>query len=344
MNWKVEEIPELRGCVVEWAEPGNYLLSRRDQIFRSTRIGDALVHIGTIPAPLWRSFASRSRLLQRLLRFSVNDLVPLDDGEIFVSFDRSVGLIRRDKYFPLSGLRRPCRILRSAVARGPGGDLFFGEYLDNKDRGPIALYRYRPGSDRVEIAHEFDTGSMRHIHGVYSDPVDPSMLCLTGDAARECSIYRSRDGFETIEVIGGGDESWRAVSCLFTGDAIYYGTDAEHRENKIFRIDRFTGDRTELGTVSGTVFYSQMVDGNLFFATTAENAPSQSQNVAAVWHVDPVGGVSEIVRFEKDRWHPTLFGFGTIYFPHMASRPDRLLFHVSAAHDDNKTFEISLKR
>ncbi|MGD9628836.1 MAG: hypothetical protein AB7V18_06310 [Pyrinomonadaceae bacterium] len=343
MMWKVEEIPELRGFVVEWAEPGNYLFSRRDRIFRSNGIGHPIDLVAAIPAPMWRSLASRSRLCQRLLRFSVNDLIPLEDGEIFASFDRSVGLVRKNEYLPLGGLRRPCRVLRSAIARSPAGDLFFGEYIDNKERGPIALYKYRSGTDRVELVREFDAGSARHIHGIYADPFEPSLICLTGDAPGECAIYRSTDGFETMDIVGSGDESWRAVSCLFAEDAIYYGTDAEHQENKIFRIDRETGDRSEVGKVSGTVFYSQIVNGEMFFATTAEDAPSQSENVAAVWHVDPAAGVSEVVRFEKDRWNPTLFGFGTIYFPHVQSRADRLIFHVYAANMDNRTFEISLK-
>ena len=33
MKWTVEEVPELKGYTVEWAEPGNFYLSRRNVLF-----------------------------------------------------------------------------------------------------------------------------------------------------------------------------------------------------------------------------------------------------------------------------------------------------------------------
>ena len=77
----------------------------------------------------------------------------------------------------------------------------------------------------------------------------------------------------------------------------------------------------------------------LFFATTAENAPSQTENVAAIWNVNRDGKFEEIARFQKDFWHPTLFMFGTIHFPF--ANKDELYFHLVGVKDDNRTFKIS---
>ena len=338
--WRIEEIPHLQGFVIEWAEEGNFILSRRNQIFHSSDLAYKPKLIGEVSAPFWRELAAFPRLGQRLLRFSVNCVIPLDSNEYFVSFDKTIGLIRDGKYHSINGLQRPSRILRSGVAIHPSGDLYFGEYLANVQRESVLIYRYTPGSDSVSVAHEFPAGSIRHIHGIYFDRFDNSLVCLTGDADHECKMIRSRDGFQTLDIIGEGDESWRAVSVLFTEDTVFYGTDAEFRSNTIYELDRHTLEKKNLGEVSGTVFYSQQSGSDLFFATTAENAPSQDENVAAIWNISPSGDLSEVAKFAKDRWHKTLFGFGTVYFPHISSPTEEVFFSLSAVRSDNRTFKI----
>jgi len=342
MNWKIEEISELRGFVVEWAEPGNYLLSRRNKLYRSRDLIPPFEELTVIDAPLWRSLASSFRLGQRLLRFSVTNAIPLANGDIFIAFDRTVGIIRGHRYIALRGLKRPCRILRSACAIGIDGNLYFGEYLANDSRGSVSLYRYVPGDDTVSSIYSFPKGSIRHVHGIYYDEFTHALYCLTGDSDAECQIIRTIDGFQTLETIGHGDESWRAVSAQFTNNAVYYGTDAEYRSNSIYRLDRQTLNRNSLGEVNGTVFYSQKFNGKLFFATTAENAPSQTENSAEIWVAEESDSIQKIASFRKDRWHNTLFGFGIVNFPHISSVSDRLFFSRSATIGDNRTFEITL--
>ncbi len=340
MNWTVDEIPELCGYTIEWAETGNYFLSRRNVVYSSPDLKPPFKKVATIDAPTWKQAASNFRLAQRLLRFMVTNVVPLANGDLFVTFDKSIGVVRDGAYKELSGLARPCRVLRSACALDDGGDVYFGEYLANDERGEMRIYRYQPGGDAVEVAYTFSANSIKHVHGVYFDAFTDSLVCLTGDDDSECRIIRSRDGFQTTEVVGEGDETWRAVSILFDANAMYYGMDAEFRSNQIFRLDRTTLDRKALGEVSGTVFYSKQLGESLFFATTAENAPSQTENVAAVWHVTPEGESHEIAKFHKDRWHGTLFMFGTIHFPY-ANKTDELYFSLVGVKEDNRTFKIS---
>src|SRR5688572_27456328 len=109
MSWSVVEIPELRGYVVEWSEPGNYLLSRRNVIYRSTDLKPPFERIAEFPAPIWLKAAAFTRLGQRLIRFSCNVVMPMANGEVFVSFDREIGVIRGGTA-RLGGLKRPCRI------------------------------------------------------------------------------------------------------------------------------------------------------------------------------------------------------------------------------------------
>lgn len=340
MNWTVEAVPELHGYAVEWAEADNFYLSRRNQIYHSTALKPPFKLIATIDAAFWKTAASNFRLAQRVLRFMVTNVVPLANGDLFVTFDKSVGVVRNGKYRELKGLTRPCRVLRSACAVDKNGAIFFGEYLANSERGAMSVYKYSPGADSLEIAYTFPENSVRHIHGIYFDPFTDSVFCLTGDDEKECRFVRSSDGFKTVETVGEGDETWRAVSVLFEKNSFFYGMDAEYRANHIYRVRRETLERQSLGEVSGTVFYSKSIGADLFFTTTAENAPSQTENVAALWHVDANGNLRQLASFEKDRWHPSLFMFGTIHFPYANRLETELYFQLVGVREDNQTFRI----
>jgi hypothetical protein len=340
MDWKVESVPELSGYTVEWAEEGNYVLSSRNVLYHSADLTPPFKRITTINAPGWKGIVSNFRLAQRLLRFMVTNVVPLNNGDLFVTFDKSVGVVRDGRFHHLEGLARPCRVLRSGCAIDGNGDIYFGEYLANDERGPMRIYRYKPGSNSLEVPYFFPANSIKHIHGVYNDPFTDSLVCLTGDDLAECRIIRTGDGFESVETIGEGDETWRAVSMLFDERSMFYGMDAEFRKNHIYKIDRETRARESFGEVSGTVFYSKRVGDDLFFATTAENAPSQEDNVAALWHVTTDGGLREVTKFHKDRWHGTLFMFGTIHFPYLSRFDDRLYFSLVGVNEDNQTFRL----
>ena len=340
MEWIVEEVPELKGYTVEWAEAGNYYLSRRNRLYRSADLRPPFDEVASIDAPAWRSLAANFRLAQRLLRFMVTNVRPLNNGDLFVTFDKTVGVVRNGRWIALDGLARPCRVLRGACAVDETGAVSFGEYLPNIDRGPMRVYRYTPGDNKLNVVHVFNAETIKHIHGLYFDQYTTTTLCLTGDDDQECRILRCDPRFEWIEVIGQGDETWRAVSVLFSRDHFYYGTDAEFRANHIYKVDRVNTDREILGEVNGTVFYSKRIGDDLFFTTTAENAPAQKENVAAIWHVDAQGNCTELIKFKKDRWHKALFQFGTIHFPAISDDMDHLYFHLVAVDGDNRTFRL----
>lgn len=338
MEWKVQRLPDLAGYTVEWAEANNFLLARRDRIYRSRDLTPPFTEVARIGASVLRRATSKFRLGQRLLRYMVYNLVPLKNGDLFVTFGKSVGIISNGVYADLPGLARACRVLRRGCAVDSNGNVYFGEYLSNNDRGRVNIYRYRTGGKRLEVAYTFAEKTIRHVHGMYFDEYSNSIYCLTGDVERECRILRSQDGFKSFDVVGEGDESWRAVSLLFDRRYIHYGTDAEFEDNRIIRLDRDSLEREDVGDVTGTVFYSARVGEDLFFTTTAENAPSQKQNVAAIWNITPQGKICKIAEFEKDRWHGGLFMFGTVHLPYKNGFDDRLFFALVGVTGDDQTF------
>jgi hypothetical protein len=340
MKWIVESVPELKGFAVEWAEPNNFILSRRHRLFHSTSLEPPFTEIATIDAPRWKQALGKFRLAQRLLRFLVTNVIAVAGGDLFVTFDKTVGVIRDGKFLALAGLERPCRVLRSACAIDASGDIYFGEYLTNAERGEMRVYKYTPGRDALQVVYTFPPHAIRHIHGLYFDEFTNSIFCLTGDVDEECRMLRTSDGFQTVETVGQGDETWRAVSLLFTADALFYGMDAEFRANHIYKVARKDTSRTSLCEVNGTVFYSKQLGADLFFTTTAENAPSQREMVAALWHIDEEEQCQHLISFKKDRWPPKLFMFGTIHFPSVNKLTDELYFQLVGVEEDDQTFRV----
>jgi hypothetical protein len=333
----------LGDTTVEWAEPGRFILSRRNELFESDTLRPPFRRLGAFPAPAWQRAASELRPAQRALRFMYWNVLPLRDGSIFLTFAKNIGIYRDGAISALGGLERPCRILRRGAALSADGSVYFGEYLLNRGRGAMRVYRYAPGDDRVEIAHVFPASAVRHIHGIFSDPYEGGLWCLSGDVGSECRIMRTMDGFRTIDVIGSGDETWRSVSMLFSPTAIYYAMDAEFTQNYIYRIDRKSGQRTQLTPVDGPVYYSHAVNDRYYFAVTAELCPSQKGRAAELWRVDDDGSCDRILMLEKDRYSVKYFMPGTIDFPRGPGLPDKLLFRSTALAGDNRTFSVALR-
>jgi hypothetical protein len=345
MTWSVDAVPSLTGYTVEWVEPGRVLLSRKNRIYQAASPTAERQLLGEVTAASWKRVAANVRLGQRVARFMVYNALPLADGSVFVTFDKQLGIIKQGKYQPLEGLARPFRVLRGACAIGRDGAVYFGEYLDNAARGAMNVYRCAPGSHRAEVAHTFDAGQVRHIHGVYADPYTDALWCVTGDGAEESRVTRTFDSFRTLEVVGAGDESWRTVSLLFTEDAIFYASDAEFNENHIYRLDRKTGERAVLGEIDGPVYYSHAIGRDLFFAVTAELCPSQKQPAATLWHVTRDGGIERIYSAAKDLVHKqiwnALFMHGTMHFPSGPGAGRETYIHgVSLRGIDNRTLRL----
>src|SRR5262245_16810143 len=155
MPWSVELAPELDGYTVEWAEPGRYLLSRRNRLFRADDLRCKPDLVGVVPAPFWQRAIARTRLGQRLARFMFYNAIPLADVRVFVTFNRDLGIVDESGFKNIAGLHRPFRVLRGACAVNPRGAVFFGEYLYNETRESIRIYRWEPDRLEAETVHTF---------------------------------------------------------------------------------------------------------------------------------------------------------------------------------------------
>ena len=173
-SFLVDDLPQVRGYTVEWVDAEGFILSRRNHLYQSADLKPPFKLLATYPAG-YQGLRSHSPLFQRLFRFLYYNVIKLADERLFVTFQKNVGLFEAGKFVPLSGLVRPARILRGACAVDSAGHLYFGEYISNPDRGVIRVYHLAPGARHLEVVHQFQPGTIRHVHGLYHDPYDRSI-------------------------------------------------------------------------------------------------------------------------------------------------------------------------
>lgn len=335
----MEELVQWRGWSVEWRDHERMLLSRGADLYEVNHNGEEFRYLGTFPLRWSWKLPTKFRALQRVLRAMYTNVIRFTDASLLTMFAKDIALLKNGQFQKVSGALRPLRVLRGACAFTQHERVYFGEYIDNSERGEIHVYCYEPHENMLQVAYTFRAGEIRHVHGVYRDPYSNDLWCLTGDLPTECRILRSSDEFQTLDQVGSGEESWRAVSLQFTADAIWYGTDAQFAQNHLYRIDRVTGERKRIAALPGPVYYSAQTNDGLFFAVTAELCPSQTDRHATLWHVDGRESVNRIAAIEKDSFSNKYFMHGTLNFPCPGESSDELLFHgVALRQADNRIF------
>jgi len=339
-DYKIKILNFLKGYNVEWIDSEIYILSKGNRLYVSKDLKLPFKQIGKFPLNFIISMLSKSRVFQRFLRSMYYNVIRLDSGEIFVTFQKKVGLFRNGKFFSVKGLDKDARFLRGSCAVDEKGGIYFGEYNSNPKRGVVNIYYLPQNSTSAEVVFQFPENSIRHVHGIYFDKYDNSIWCVCGDLEKECRILKTKNCFKNFEVVGEGDETWRTVSLIFTKDSIYYGMDAEFRQNYIYQINRKDKKRTELIKVDGPIYYSHKVGEKIFFEVTAENCPS-SNNLASLWSIDSNKKIEKIISYPKDILHQ-YFMPGTIHFPLGPGRKNELFFScVGLKNMDNKVVKIT---
>jgi hypothetical protein len=218
---------------------------------------------------------------------------------------------------PLLRINGDC-VLHGGICEDDQGWVYLGEYFLNPDRQPARIWRLSPDLDSWQVAHEFPAGLVRHIHGIYRDPFDPAALWVTsGDATGECYLWRTADRFRTLERIGEGSQTWRAVRLFFTRDHICWLTDSHVEQNHACRMARLSG-RLEIGqAVEASTWYgSSTTDGLHLAFTTVEPGPAIHRRQSLVLASRDAFHWTEVYAFAKDAWRPLkLFKYGVISCP-----------------------------
>jgi hypothetical protein len=218
---------------------------------------------------------------------------------------------------PLFHINGDCA-LHGGICEDLEGWTYLGEYFMNPTRESVRIWRLAPDLASWEIAHEFPAGSIRHVHGLYRDPFEPAALWITtGDAQGECHLYHTVDRFRTLERIGDGGQTWRAVRLFFTPDHIAWLMDSEDEQNFACRVSRRDGD-LEIGQpIGATAWYGAQTTDGLYvaFTTVEAGAGIQRRESAVLASVDALHW-QEVHTFRKDAWRPLrIFKNGIVICP-----------------------------
>ncbi len=255
------------------------------------------------------------------LRLGVHAALPLSDGRILVVLKRRFVLIAQDGSTRIiDRVHRGNKPASRAICQVPDGSVLYGEYLLNKDRqAPIALYRTENPASGFKKIFEFPAGEVRHIHFVQWDPFDACLWMGTGDANSECHLFKSTDIGKSWLRIGGGTQNWRAVSVIFTEDALFWGTDAGsdagYTPNYIVCFDRLSGNISLIQQVQGPCHGSgSLSDGTMFISTGVEGGENEMDASAHLWVSRDGQKWVEVYSRLKKKW-PHVIQFGVMRIP-----------------------------
>jgi hypothetical protein len=275
-----------------------------------------------------RNLGSKNRMSARLLRSGFQNLAFYDD-KIIAIIDKHIAVLEKEskKFKPTFKIIKGTRPL--GMAATPDGNIYWGEYFNNKEREPVSVYRSKDGGYSWEVIYTFPEGTIRHIHNMFYDSFDDSLWILTGDEDSESKILKTDRNFNSIEVIFQRNQQSRAATMIIEKDYIYYATDTPYEQNYIYRIERKTGQREKLAEISGPSMYSCKAGKMYFFSSAAE--PGECYYPAAcVWGSSDGDKWHKLIEWTKDRWHPGYFQFGNVFLP-KGTIEDKILAMTGAA-------------
>ena len=190
----------------------------------------------------------------------------------------------------------PPRCTAAAAPCVPTGWCILANATATATAGPCIFIAGIPRSRGWKLPTPFRAKVFRGVYTVYAHPEDNALWVCTGDLRGECRILRTDDGFRSLEVIGAGDETWRAVNVHPVGGKICYASAGERLLNRVYRLDPTSGSRDDVGEVGGPVRDSLGIDNDLIFAVQGTRCNCNPEGEAALWHLDAHNGSHKLFR------------------------------------------------
>lgn len=281
--------------------------------------GQPWKRIATFPLAPPKDYASIGRLAARLLRSEKCNVYPTREGKLLgirkgcvYSLLEPGGAPPR----PLFQINGDC-VMPRAIAEDGQGNLYFGEYFGNPDRGPVRIWRVDPTLESFGIAYSFPPGTTRHIHAVHMDPFMPNRIWVTmGDFQDECYLAYTENAFTSVHLLGDGSQLWRLVGVIFQEDRLCWLTDTHIEQNHCVAMDRSSQRITLHGERDSSSWYmAETTDGLYLATTTVELGAGIKTDEARVLASEDGLEWEAVVSFRKDPYPMTGFGFGSLSLP-----------------------------
>ncbi len=277
---------------------------------------------------LKQKLLSCNRLSRQLLREGIHHLVPLKNGDVFLTTKRKSYTVGNDGKIKsvFTGYigNKPGH---QGVCVTPDGTVFFGEYSVNLDhKNETKLYRSTDNAMSFQPILTFPK-NVRHIHFVKFDPYEKCLWLGTGDADEECHLMRSTDNGDTWDTIGTGSQDWRAIGVCFREDALIWGTDAGSvpDQNHIIRMDRKTRQIEVIADAEGPCHgCAGYKNGRVFISTGVEGGENEQDRYARLKEIRN-SEVVDLLKTKKDSI-PLILQYGVMRFPLGTENTDKVVF------------------
>jgi len=266
----------------------------------------------------WRNLTARSKLTYRLVRDGFHALAIADgpkDGQVMIAAVPS-GIITRD---PDGGeFRITHKVLRGTrplhITAVPGGNIYWGEYFDNRARAEVHIYASGDLGQSWDIAHTFLASGIRHVHNIIYDRFADCLWVLTGDEGAECRVLRADRHLRNVEVVLLGNQQARAVAAIPTRDALYLATDTPLERNHVLRLDR-TGRIEVVDELDSSSIFGCQTANALFFSTMVE--PSSVNTTREAHLTGSADGYNwrAVASWQKDALPMHYFQYGNVILP-----------------------------
>lgn len=282
------------------------------------------------------SIIYNSHLLSRLFRKGIHHFNLDKQGRNAILFDKQVAVLE-------DGKLANCHVIKGSRPLSLdeiGGEFVFGEYRSNPERSPIGIYGVN-STNRLYKKAEI-TG-VRHIHGIYEDSYTDKVWVTTGDNDEEAAIYATDVSFTNMDKVLEGSQQTRAIKLLFDENYIYFGSDAPHEVNYLYRMNRFSRQIEKLVEVGSSVFHGCKVGNWMFFSTAVEPSKVNETKFSEIW-ASPDGTTWKcIFKVKKDLWSMRYFQYGQIFFPSGPGNRQDLWFSLFATRSSNRSFRVKLR-
>jgi hypothetical protein len=294
-------------------------------------------HLAAVPVPWPYRQAARWRLLRRLGRLDVRELMQLPSGDLLGIVQKR--LVRLDPrqgetstVFQVTAGGRP-----KGLALTPAGHVFVGEYWGNPRRQPLRIWASTNGGATWELAHTLPAGSAKHIHNIIWDEHRLGLWVLTGDADGECALLFTADEFQTVTEIIRGGQMARACQLFCRPEGLYYGTDTERAANWFVHLEVTTGKIHNMQPLPGSCIYAARLADRYWLSTSVEPSKVNFERRPALWTSPDLQQWIKLVEFDKDWWPGEYFGFGSVMLPRVQGACPWLVFSAMAVKQHDLT-------
>lgn len=304
----------------------------------SFRVPIPLLNWLSLPSQTMRR-AARTNAASAVFNFCGDGVVIAYQGCLFF-YD-----ILHDELHETGHLKNCNCVLFGGISVSENG-IYIGEYGRNPGRLPVPVWISRDEGRTWNMEYEFPAGSIRHIHGIYSDPIDNGLWIPTGDFEGECFLYQAKDcDFNSLLQYGDGKQEWRHVGLFQRRASLVWVMDSELQTSYLQKFDKASQTLSQGRAFPGPVWYVKSFSDNAggLVQTTVEVGTGVHSQSSHVFYSPDLESWSEVSSFRKD-WLPAkYFKSGVVGFaPGPQTTQDFLIFGEALCGMDGRVYSARL--